>query len=81
MNGGSQMNLHTENYTSISFQIEWDTIVGTVFLLIFYFLNQMEFYSVQKIERKTVTTILPIQFERKSKYSFLSVTSHAKNKC
>ena len=36
--------MHWENYISISFHIEWDMIVVTVFLSI---LNQMEFYLVQ----------------------------------
>ena len=36
--------LHWENYTSISFHIEWDMIVVTVFL---WMLNQMEFHLVQ----------------------------------
>ena len=44
-----------ENYISISFQIEWYMIVVIVFLTI---LNQMEFHLVQKIESKTVTTII-----------------------
>ena len=43
---------HWEYYISISFHIEWDMIVVTVFLSI---LNQMEVHLVQKIERKTVT--------------------------
>ena len=47
--------IHWENYISISFHIEWDMIVVTVFLSI---LNQMEFHLVQKIERKMVTTII-----------------------
>ena len=37
-------NAHWENYVSISFHIEWDMIVVTVFLQI---LNQMEFHLVQ----------------------------------
>ena len=41
--------------TSISFQIEWDMILVTVFISS---LNQMEFHLVQKIERITVTTII-----------------------
>ena len=36
--------VHWENYTFISFHIEWDVIVVTVLLLI---LNQMEFHLVQ----------------------------------
>ena len=36
--------IHWENYISISFHIEWDMIVGTVFLSI---LNQMDFLLVQ----------------------------------
>ena len=47
--------LYWENYISIFFLIEWDMIVLIVFHLI---LNQMEFNLVQKIERKTVTTIV-----------------------
>ena len=39
-----QQLIHWENYNSISFQIEWDMIVMTVFLSI---LNQMEFHLVQ----------------------------------
>ena len=49
------VNVHWENYISMSFRIEWDMIVVTAFLLI---LKQMEFYLVQQIERKTVTTII-----------------------
>ena len=61
--------IHWENYISFSFHIEWDMIVETVFLSI---LNQMELHLLQ-IERKIViTTIYPIRFERKWKYSFLS---------
>ena len=37
-------NIHWENYISISFQIEWDVMMVTVFLSI---LNQMEFHLVQ----------------------------------
>ena len=47
--------VHWENYISNSLQIEWDMIVVTVILSI---LNQIEFHLVQKIERKTVTTII-----------------------
>ena len=47
--------LNLENYVSISFHTEWDMIVVTVFLSI---LNQMEIHLVQKIERKTVSTII-----------------------
>ena len=36
--------VHWENYYSISFQIEWDMIVATVFLSIF---NQMEINLVK----------------------------------
>ena len=46
---------HLENSYSISFQIECDMIMVTVFLSI---LNQMEILLVQKIEKKTVTTII-----------------------
>ena len=46
---------HWENYISTSFHTEWDLIVETVFLSI---LNQMEIHFVQKIEKKTVTTII-----------------------
>ena len=49
------LRIHWENYISISFHIQWDMIAVTVFLSI---LNQMEFHLVQKIERKTVTTII-----------------------
>ena len=61
--------------------------VVTIFLSI---LNQIEFHLIQKLERKTITTIIwlwwqskgklssrsyPIQCERNWKYSFLSVCS------
>ena len=36
--------VHWENYISISFYIEWDMIVVTIFILIF---NQMEFHLVE----------------------------------
>ena len=42
--GGMSLALHWENCISISFQIEWDMIVVTVFLSIF---NQMEVHLVQ----------------------------------
>ena len=45
---------HWENYIYISFHIQWDMIVETVF---FSILNQMEINLVQ-IERETVTTII-----------------------
>jgi len=57
-----------ENYISFFFQIEKDTIVVTVFLSI---LIQMEFHLVQN--QKENCHHDPIQFERKRKYSFLSV--------
>ena len=38
------MVVHCENYVSISFQIEWDMVVGTVFRSI---LNQMELHLAQ----------------------------------
>ena len=40
----SRKPVHWENYVSISFHIEWDVIVVTVFLWI---LNQMDFHLVQ----------------------------------
>ena len=62
--------LHWKNFISISFHIEWDMIVVTVF---FSILNQMEFHLVQKIEEKLSPRSYPIQRERNGKYSFLSV--------
>ena len=59
-----------ENYISISFHIEWDMIVVTVFISI---LNQMEIHFVQKIEKKMAPRSYPIQCEGKWKYSFFSV--------
>ena len=53
--------IHWENYISISFKIEWDMIMATVFLSI---LNWTEFHLIQNG---------PIQSERKLKYSCLSV--------
>ena len=41
---GRIISLHGENYISISFHIEWDMVVMTVFLSI---LNQMKFHLVQ----------------------------------
>ena len=47
--------LNWENYVSISFHIEWDMVVVTVFLSIFW----TKWISIWfKIERKTVTTII-----------------------
>ena len=63
---------HWKNYISISFQIEWDMIVMTIFLS---FLNQMvqPFWIIWfNTERKTVPRSHPIQFERKWKHNFLS---------
>ena len=48
------LKVHWENYTSNSFHIEWDMIMGTVFLSIWTKLNSIWF----KIERKTVITII-----------------------
>ena len=48
--------LHWENYISISFHIEWDMIVVTVFLSIFSILKWNSIWF--KIERKTVTMII-----------------------
>ena len=42
--GNQFIRVHWENYISISFQIEWDMIMVTVFLSI---LNQMNFHLVQ----------------------------------
>ena len=44
MDGWVKVNIHWENNISISFHIEWDMIVVTVFLSI---LNQLEFHLVQ----------------------------------
>ena len=57
--------VHRENYISISFQIELDMIVVTVLLSI---LSQMEFNLVQKIERKTVTTIISNSIWKEMEY-------------
>ena len=46
---------HADKLYFLFLQMEWDMIVVTVFLSI---LNQMEFHLVQKIERKTVSTII-----------------------
>jgi len=62
-----------KNYISISFQIEWDMIMVTVFLSI---LNQIEFHLVQnRKENCHPPRSYPIQCERKWKQSFLSVHS------
>ena len=58
-----------KNLYSISFHIEWDMIVVTVFLSI---LNQTEFHLVQN-RKEMSRRIYPIQCERKWKYSFLCV--------
>ena len=51
----TKMCLYWQNYILFSFHIEWDMIVVTVFLSIFWIkLNSIWF----KIERKTVTTII-----------------------
>jgi len=62
--------VHWENYISISFHIEWDTIVVAVFLSI---LNHMEFNLVQNRKGKLSPQSYPTQCKRK--YSFLSVAS------
>ena len=49
--------LHSENYISISFHIEWDMIVGTVFLSI---LNQMAFHLVQNRQKNCHHDYFPI---------------------
>ena len=66
--------LHRENYISISFQIEWDTIVVTVFLSIQHFeQNGIPFGS--KSKGKLSPRSYPNQCERKWKYSFCSLCS------
>ena len=67
-----------KNYDSNSFQIAWNMIVETVFLSI---MNQMEFHLVQKIERKTVPTIISRSILKKWKYSFLSEEVDGGKKC
>ena len=52
--------VHWENYISISFQIEWDMVVVTVFFSIF---NQMEFHVVQN--RKKICPHNHIPFDLK----------------
>ena len=55
--------VHWENYISISFQIEWDLIVLTVF---YSNLNQMEIHFLgSKSKRKLSPRSYPIQFQRK----------------
>ena len=51
---GNNDAIYWENYVSISFHIEWDMILVTIFLSI---LNQMDSIWF-KIENKTVTTII-----------------------
>ena len=65
-----------ENSYSISFQIEWDMIVVTVFLSI---LNQMDFHLVQKSKGKLSPRSYPIQCERKWNTSFVSVIYYIKS--
>ena len=52
--GTNNASVHWENYISISFHIEWDMIVVTVFLSL---LNQTEFHMVQN-QKKTVSMII-----------------------
>ena len=63
----SPSHLHWENYIFISFHVEWDMIVVTVFLSI---LNQMEFHSVQN--RKENCHHDHIKFNLKEKGIILS---------
>ena len=61
---------HWENYVSISFHIEWDMIVVTIFFLI---LSQMDFYLVQNWKENCHNEYIPFNVhERDWKYSFLS---------
>ena len=55
-----------ENYISISFQIEWDMIVITVFLSI---LNQMEFSLVQNRKENCHHDHMPFNFKVKNVFS------------
>ena len=68
----SRRTVHWENYTSNSFQIEWDMIVVTVFLSI---LNTNKWNSLwfRKSKGKLSPRSYTIQFQRKLKYSFVSV--------
>ena len=63
----ASVGIHWENYIFISFHIEWDMIVVTVFLSV---LNQMEIHLVQNQKENYHHDHTP--FNVKGKYSFLS---------
>ena len=65
--------LHWENYISISLHIEWDMIVVTVFE--FHLVDQIQFHLVQNLKENCRIKSYRIQFERKLRYSFLSVVT------
>ena len=58
------------HYITISFQIEWDMIVVTVFLLNF---ERNGFIFCSKSKGRLSPRSYPMQCERKWEYSFLSV--------
>ena len=66
------LGLHWENYTSFSFKIEWDMWSWWQFSFRFSEPNGIKFVF-RKSEGKLSPRSYPIQFERKRKYSFLSV--------
>ena len=64
--------IHWENYVSISFHIEWDMIVVTVFQFRFSEPNGIPFGS--KSKGKLSPRLYPIQCKRKWKHSFFQCT-------
>ena len=56
--------LHWENYISFSFHIEWDMIVGTVFLSIS---NQMEFHLIQNWKETCHHNLIPFNVKGNEK--------------
>ena len=65
---------HWGNSYYISFQIEWDMIVETVFLSI---LNQMEFYLVQNRKENRHHDHIPFSVNGNENIVFLSESSAA----
>ena len=62
--------MHCENYVFISFQIEWDMIVMTVFLSV---MNQMGFHLVQNRKENCPHDHIPFNLKGNGIHRFLSI--------
>ena len=64
---------HWENYISISIHIEWDMIVGTVFLSV---LNQMDFHLIQNWKENCPHDHIPFSLKGNRVFSLVAAAKN-----